>query len=147
MLVDAMDMIREHIQNPEMRAEFGAEGIRLSFAFALIHARESVGMTQVELAGICGVSQAYISKLESGEANPTIGKLGSIFAAMWMEPTIGFGPLLPERPNATPTGAGTQQSAEQAPVPRPAPPVDPTVAGGVQSHAARPTASTVPTDD
>ena len=56
MLVDAMDMIREHIQNPELRAEFGAEGIRLSFAFALIHARESVGMTQVELAGICGVS-------------------------------------------------------------------------------------------
>ena len=105
MLVDAMDMIREHIQNPEMRAEFGAEGIRLSFAFALIHARESVGMTQVELAEICGVSQAYISKLESGEANPTIGKIGSIFAAMWMEPTIGFGPLLPERPNATPTGA------------------------------------------
>ena len=27
MLVDAMDMIREHIRDPEMRAEFGAEGL------------------------------------------------------------------------------------------------------------------------
>ena len=96
MLVDAMDMIREHIQDPENRAEFGAEGLRLRFALALLDARESVGMTQAELADICGVSQAYISKLESGEANPTIGKIGAIFAAMWMEPTIGFEPLMRE---------------------------------------------------
>ena len=80
MFVDAMDMIREHIKDPEIRAEFGAEGVRTSFAFALLNARESAGMTQAELAELCGVSQAYISKLESGEANPTIGKLGSIFA-------------------------------------------------------------------
>ena len=96
MLVDAMDMIREHIEDPEMRAEFGAEGLRLRFALALLDARERAGMTQAELAEICGVSQAYISKLESGEANPTIGKIGGIFAAMWMEPTVGFKPLMPE---------------------------------------------------
>lgn len=80
-----------------MRAEFGAEGVRLRFAFALLNARESVGMTQSELADVCGVSQAYISKLESGEANPTIGKIGAIFAAMWMQPTIGFEPMMRER--------------------------------------------------
>ena len=97
MSVNAVDMIREHIQDPEIRAEFGAEGLRLRFAFALLNARESAGMTQAELADICGVSQAYISKLESGEANPTIGKIGAIFAAMWMEPTIGFEPLMRER--------------------------------------------------
>ncbi len=97
MSVDAMTMIREHIQDPEMRAEFGAEGVRLRFAFALLNARESAGMTQSELADLCGVSQAYISKLESGEANPTIGKIGAIFAAMWMQPTVGFEPLMRER--------------------------------------------------
>ena len=115
MFVDAMDMIREHIKDPEIRAEFGAEGVRTSFAFALLNARESTGMTQAELAELCGVSQAYISKLESGEANPTIGKIGSIFAAMWMEPTIGFGPLMPERSNTTPADTETRQ--ESAPVP------------------------------
>ena len=107
MLVDAVDMIREHIQDPEIRAEFGAEGLRLRFAFALLNARESAGMTQSELADICGVSQAYISKLESGEANPTIGKIGAIFAAMWMEPTIGFKPLMPE---STASGSSAKQT-------------------------------------
>ena len=111
MLVDAMDMIREHIQDPETRAEFGAEGLRLRFALALLDARESVGMTQEELADICGVSQAYISKLESGEANPTIGKIGAIFAAMWMEPTVGFKPLMPE---STKTEPAAEQQAEPA---------------------------------
>ena len=80
-----------------MRMGFGGEGVKTSFALALLNARESAGMTQAELADICGVSQAYISKLESGEANPTIGKIGAIFAAMWMEPTIGFEPLMRER--------------------------------------------------
>ncbi len=96
MFVDAMDMIREHIEDPEMRAEFGAEGLRLRCALALSDARESRGLSQSQLAEMCGVSQAYISKLESGEANPTIGKIGTIFAAMWLEPTVGFRPLMPE---------------------------------------------------
>ncbi len=97
MSTDALTMIHEHIKDPEMRAEFGAEGLRMSFAFALLNARESLGLTQTELADICGVSQAYISKLESGDANPTIGKIGMIFAAMWMQPTVGFEPLMRER--------------------------------------------------
>ena len=147
MSTNFLDLLSEQLLDDEFRIGFGAENVKIPLALALLDARESRGLSQSQLAEICGVSQAYISKLESGEANPTIGKLGSIFAAMWMEPTIGFGPLLPERTNATPTGAGTQQSAEQAPVPPPAPPVDPTVAGGVQSHAAPPPASTVPADD
>ena len=118
MLIDAMDMIREHIQDTEIRAEFGAEGLRLSFAFALINARESVGMTQTELAELCGVSQAYISKLESGEANPTIGKIGSIFAAMWMKPSIGFGPLLSERSGTDHTDTETGGQRRSIPIKR-----------------------------
>ena len=130
MLIDAMDMIRGHIKDPEIRAEFGAEGIRISFAFALLNARESAGMTQAELAEHCGVSQAYISRLESGEANPTIGKLGSIFAAMWMEPTIGFGPLLPERSDTTSADTETRQESAPAPSQPTSVPVDTALSDG-----------------
>ena len=72
---------------------------------------------------MCGVSQAYISKLESGEANPTIGKIGAIFAAMWMEPTVGFEPLLPESSKTTPSEAEARQPESRAPA---APPAAPT---------------------
>ena len=97
MFVDAMDMIREHIKHPESRAAFGAEGVKIALAFALLEARESAGMTRAELAEASGVSEAYISKLESGDANPSVGKVGEIFAAMWMKPTVGFAPLMAER--------------------------------------------------
>ena len=147
MSVNWTDWLSEQLQDDEIRAEFGAEGLRTSFALALLNARESMGITQSKLADVCGVSQAYISRLESGEANPTIGKIGAIFAAMWMEPTVGFGPLMPERLNAAPTGAEIQQSTEQAPVSPPVPPAGLTVADGAQSHAAPPTTSTVPVDD
>ena len=40
-------------------------------------------MTRAELAE---ASEAYISKPESGDANPAVGKAGEIFAAAWMKP-------------------------------------------------------------
>lgn len=110
MFIDAMDMIREHIKHPESRAEFGAEGVKLALAFALTDARESAGMTRAELADASGVSDAYISKLESGNANPAVGKIGEIFAAMWMKPTVGFAPLMAEGETAS-TPADGRQSA------------------------------------
>ena len=124
------DWLSEQLQDEEIRAEFGAEGLKTSFALALLNARESMGMTQSELADVCGVSQAYISRLESGEANPTIGKLGSIFAAMWMEPTIGFGPLMPERSSTTPADTKTNRIAAQAPSQPRSVPNDTPLAGG-----------------
>ena len=105
MFIDAMDMIREHIEHPESRAEFGAEGVKLALAFALIDARESAGMTRAELAEASGVSEAYISKLESGDANPAVGKVGEIFAAMWMKPTVGFAPLMADSEKAAASAA------------------------------------------
>ena len=104
------DWLNDFLQDDEARRGFGAEKIKTSFALSLLDARESAGMTQSELAEMCGVSQAYISKLESGEANPTIGRIGSIFAAMWMKPTVGFQPLMPE--STTTKSAETQQQID-----------------------------------
>ena len=94
------DWLSESLRDPERRSGFGAEGVKTSLAFALVDARESAGMTRAELASASGVSEAYISKLESGDANPAIGKVGEIFAAMWMKPTVGFAPLMAERETA-----------------------------------------------
>ena len=104
------DWLNDFLQDDDRRRGFGAEKIKTSFALALLDARESLGITQSELAEMCGVSQAYISKLESGEANPTIGKIGSIFAAMWMKPSVGFGPLMPE---STATGSIANQDKDK----------------------------------
>ena len=95
------DWLGESLRDPEMRCGFGAEGVKTALAFALLDARESAGMTRADLAEASGVSEAYISKLESGDANPSVGKVGEIFAAMWMKPTVGFAPLMAEGEKAT----------------------------------------------
>ena len=112
------EWLNDFLQDDERRMGFGGEGVKTSFALALLNARESAGMTQAELAELCGVSQAYISKLESGEANPTIGKMGAMFAAMWMEPSIGFKPLMPE---STASGSPTEKRASEPSLAVPAP--------------------------
>ena len=130
MSTDFLDWLNEQLLDNEMRVGFGAEKIKTALALALLDARESRGLSQSQLAELCGVSQAYISKLESGEANPTIGKIGSIFAAMWMKPTIGFGPLMPERSNSEPADTEASRVAEQPPSQPTSVPVDSALSGG-----------------
>lgn len=88
------DELREALQDDELRAEYGASTLKYNFAFALSEARKLKNLTQTALARIAGVSQAYIAKLESGEANPTIGRVGAILASIWLKPEIEIVPLL-----------------------------------------------------
>ena len=130
MSTNFLDWLSEQLLDNEMRIGFGAEKIKIALALALLDARESRGLSQSQLAELCGVSQAYISKLESGEANPTIGKIGSIFAAMWMKPTVGFGPLLPEGSSTAPADTEISRAAAQVPSQPPSVPVDSALSDG-----------------
>ena len=136
MSTDFLDWLSEQLLDNEMRVGFGAEKIKTALALALLDARESRGLSQSQLAELCGVSQAYISKLESGEANPTIGKIGSIFAAMWMKPSIGFGPLMPERSNSEPADTEASRVAELHPDQTPPVTVGATLDGRQSSQTA-----------
>src|SRR5215510_12697898 len=94
--------ILERLEDYEIRSEYGSETLKYDIAAALIAARKMRRLTQAALAKMAGVSQAYIAKLESGEANPTIGRIGSILASIWLKLNINPIPLLtPERRNDT----------------------------------------------
>ena len=44
------------------------------------------GMSQVRLAELAGLSQTWISRLESGDVNPTLETLERVAAAFELEP-------------------------------------------------------------
>jgi ribosome-binding protein aMBF1 (putative translation factor) len=75
------DLERE-LREPEFARGFGAARANSSFALTLASARLQAGLTQKELAEKAGVSQAYIAKLEGGDANPTLGRIGSLLAVL-----------------------------------------------------------------
>jgi predicted transcriptional regulator len=59
-----------------MRSGYGSATLKYDIAATLVAARKMRNLTQAALANIAGLSQAYIIKLESGEANPTVGRIG-----------------------------------------------------------------------
>jgi len=76
------DDLDQNLRDPEFAKSFGAAQAKSSFALTLAKARAESGLTQKELATKIGVSQAYIAKLEGGEANPTLDKIGSLLAVL-----------------------------------------------------------------
>ena len=45
--------------------------------------RRALGLTQSQLAGLSGVSQSYIAKLEAGKIEPSYSKVQAIFEALF----------------------------------------------------------------
>lgn len=70
------------LADPEVRAEY--ERLRPEFELAseIIGLRLKNNMTQSELAEKAHTKQAVISRLESGEGNPTVRLLTRVFAAL-----------------------------------------------------------------
>lgn len=97
---NVIQQIERELADPEYRKLFGAEAAKLRLAMALVEARKRAGLTQKELADLAGVKQPTIAALEHGDANPTIGKLGSVFALL--NQTIEVSPVpLATRPGQT----------------------------------------------
>lgn len=76
MLVDAYSFFKE--ENEDFKKEMQIEDILVDIACEFINYRASHGMTQKDLAEKLQMTQAMVSKLESGEYNPTVKMLFEI---------------------------------------------------------------------
>src|SRR4030042_816091 len=86
--------LAESLHDREFAEKFGAAQAKSAFALTLAKARRKAGVTQQELAHRSGVSQSYIAKLESGEANPTLGTIGNLLSLLGLRLTTDAIPLL-----------------------------------------------------
>ena len=86
--------IAHDLRDPEYAKLVGAELAKSEFAITIARARERAGVTQQELADRLGVSQAYIAKLSAGDANPTLGAVGRMMAALGFSLRMDVEPLL-----------------------------------------------------
>lgn len=76
------DFLQEQLQDEEFRAAYEALQPEHAVIQALIDARKESGMTQKELADRTGITQGDISKLEKGNANPSIKTLQRLAIGM-----------------------------------------------------------------
>jgi DNA-binding XRE family transcriptional regulator len=69
-------------EGPEAVAELEAFRAHYQVARELLELRRASELTQARLAEISGVGQSEISRIESGQANPTLGTLAALAAPL-----------------------------------------------------------------
>lgn len=84
------DFLNEQLKEPEIKAEYDALEPEFTIMQAMIDARNSKGLTQKELSLRSGIAQGDISKMENGNANPSVKTLQRLAAAMNMSLKIEF---------------------------------------------------------
>ena len=86
------EFLEEQLQDPEFRKEWDALEPEFAIVQALIDTRKNAGLTQKQLSERAGIAQSDISKLESGDGNPSLKTLKRLAAAMDMTIKIEFTP-------------------------------------------------------
>jgi transcriptional regulator with XRE-family HTH domain len=85
--------IAEKLKDPEIKAEYDALEPEFTIIHAIIVARKSSGLTQKQLADRTGIAQGDISKIENGNANPSLRTLKRLARAMDMNLKLEFIPM------------------------------------------------------
>ncbi|MEE3410702.1 MAG: helix-turn-helix transcriptional regulator [Treponema sp.] len=87
---DFRQYLDEQLKNPAFKAEWDALEPEYQIMRAIIEARKSCGLTQNELSTRTGITQADISRLENGEANPSLKTMKRLAAALGKKLQIAF---------------------------------------------------------
>ncbi len=89
------ETIKEQLEeDPEFRKEWEATEVEFQLIRAMLDAREKNNLTQKELAEITGITQADISRIENGNANPSLRTLKKIAKGVGMEIKLEFIPAV-----------------------------------------------------
>lgn len=86
------DMLEKQLKDEEFRKEYETIKPEIDIIKALVDARNSLNLTQKELAERTGINQADISKIENGTRNPSLNLLKRLADGMGMVLKIEFIP-------------------------------------------------------
>ena len=79
------DVKERLLSNPEVKAEYEKNELEYKLIRDIIQTRIDKNISQKELAELIGTKQSNISRLESGEYNPSIQFLKKVAKAMGKE--------------------------------------------------------------
>ena len=84
----------EQMKDAAFRKEWEALQPEMAIVKAMLDARKKTGMTQKELSEKTGITQADISRLENGNANPSLKTLQRLAEGMGMTLRLEFVPVV-----------------------------------------------------
>ena len=87
------------LKDPEIKAEYEALEPEFDIIQALIDARLQQHLTQKELSGRTGITQADISRIENGTRNPSLNMIKKLAKALNMQLELEFIPVSAKNKN------------------------------------------------
>lgn len=84
------DVKRQLLQNPELKREYDDLKVLYDIKREIIRLRIEQGLSQKELAEKINTKQSAISRLESGDYNPSLEFLSKVASALGKELHISF---------------------------------------------------------
>ena len=69
------DFLNEQLKDPKVKKEYDALEAKYALIESIIIARKEKNLTQKELSQLTGITQADLSKIENGNANPSLSTL------------------------------------------------------------------------
>lgn len=86
------EFLNEKLQDPEFKKEWDELEPEFQLVRAMLNGREEQQISQRQLSERTGIAQADISRIETGEANPTLDTLKRLAEGLGMSLRIGFAP-------------------------------------------------------
>ncbi|MEI8199122.1 MAG: helix-turn-helix transcriptional regulator [Eubacteriales bacterium] len=86
------ETLNEQLKNPEFKIEYDALSAEYQLINAILDARKAANITQKQLAEKTGIAQSDISKIENGNANPSLKTIERIASGMGMTVSVEFVP-------------------------------------------------------
>jgi len=86
------ETLNDELKDPAFKAEYDALEPEFQVIRVLLKVRRERNLTQKQLSELTGINQADISKIERGNANPSLRTLQRLAAAMDMNVKVEFVP-------------------------------------------------------
>jgi len=86
------ETLNEELNDPAFKAEYDALEPEFQVIRVLLKVRRERNLTQKQLSELTGINQADISKIERGNANPSLRTLQRLASAMDMNVKVEFVP-------------------------------------------------------
>ncbi len=90
---DFNEFLSEQLKDENFKKEYDRLEPEFAIIQAMIDARKETGLTQKELSERTGIAQGDISKLENGNANPSLRTLQRLAEGMGMQLKVEFVPV------------------------------------------------------
>ena len=82
--------LEEQLKDPDFKKEWDDHEMEYQLTMMLMKEREAQHMTQTELAERTGIRQSNISRIEKGQASPTLATLRRIARGLGKELQVRF---------------------------------------------------------